>query len=210
MLSKMRTRLWSDMSVKERKLKCLSARLDTGLRPPPGGPMHPTRITSTTVLNAHGGTRSYHPLWSIHWRRSSMGGCAKYFSRMGMLRSSMSTAYFFPEGGPNTPFLRFSILPSRKSCVWFADVRALKVMNTGTNASGMWLDSLSITFSVFPVPVSPTHSTCLSFFTSASMMYVYRTVSAVGTMISANAASGFTAYVSTVRIHSTHPHAAWS
>ena len=74
----------------------------------------------------------------------------------------------------------------------------------------MWLESLSITFSVLPVPVSPTHSTCLSFRNSASMMYVYRTVSAVGTMISANAASGFTAYSSTVCIHSTQRHSAWS
>ena len=51
-----------------------------------------------------------------------------------------------------------------------------------------------MTFRVLPVPVSPTHSTCLSFRNSASMMYVYRTVSAVGTMISANAWSGLGAY----------------
>eukprot|EP00982_Pelagococcus_subviridis_P013775 31278-Pelagococcus_subviridis.AAC.10 len=84
---------------------------------------------SWIVLNAHGGFRSYHPSWSIHWRRSSIGGCAKYFSRSGMFRSSMRTAYFRPDGGPKTPLRLLSILLSKKSCVWFADVRALKLIH---------------------------------------------------------------------------------
>ena len=33
-------------------------------------------------------SRSYHPAWSIHCRRISMGGCAPYVSLAGMLRSS--------------------------------------------------------------------------------------------------------------------------
>mmetsp|Transcript_14901 Transcript_14901/g.36049 ORF Transcript_14901/g.36049 Transcript_14901/m.36049 type:complete len:378 (-) Transcript_14901:66-1199(-) len=210
MVSKMRWQDSSDMSVKDRKLKWRSRRLDTGLRPPPGGPMHPTKMMSWICRNAHGGLRSYHPWWSIHCRSSSMGGCAKYFSRIGMLRSSMRMAYFLPAGGPNTPFLRLSILESMKSWVWLAEVRALNVMNTLMNCSGMWLLSLSITFSVLPVPVSPTHSTWLSLSSSLSMTYVYRTVSAVGTMISANACSGLTLYAGMVFIHSFHASSSWS
>lgn len=48
--------------------------------------------------------RSYQPPWSIHWRRSSMGGWAPYVSSMGMLRSSIKKMKFFPSGGPKTPF----------------------------------------------------------------------------------------------------------
>ena len=99
---------------------------------------------------------------------------------------------------------------SKKSCVWFADVRALKVMNTGTYVSGMWFDSLSMTLSVFPVPVSPTQSTCLSDKRSLSMTYAYRTVSAVGTMTCEKGASGFGTYSGIVRIHSTNLSSSWS
>ena len=209
-VSKMRMDDSSDMSVKLRKLKWRSMRLLTGLRPPPGGPMHPTRIISCSCRNGHGGWRSYHPPWSIHCLSSSMGGCAKYFSRMGMLKSSMSIAYFLPIGGPNTPFRRLSIFESKKSWVWFAEVLAENVMNIGTNRSGMLLFSLSMTFRVLPVPVSPTHSTCLSLSRSLSMTYVYRTVSAVGTMMDAKAWSGFGLYSGIVVIHSTHLHLSWS
>ena len=117
MVSKIRIEDSSDMSVKLRKLKCRSIRLLTGLRPPPGGPMQPTMIMSCSVRNGHGGWRSYQPPWSIHCLKSSMGGWAKYFSRIGMLKSSMRIAYFLPIGGPNTPFRRLSIFESRKSCV---------------------------------------------------------------------------------------------
>lgn len=81
----------SDMSANARKLKWRRKRGVTGLRPPPGGPMQPMNCTSMILRKVHGGLRSYHPSWSIHWRRSSMGGCAKYFSRCGMFRSSTHT-----------------------------------------------------------------------------------------------------------------------
>jgi hypothetical protein len=89
-------------------------------------------------------------------------------------------------------------------------VRALKVMNTGVYESGMWCCNLSITFKVLPVPVSPTHNTCLSFFNKTSIRNVYRTVSGVGTMICENGVSGFTAYSPTALIHSVHLPVSWS
>ena len=39
---------------------------------------------------------------------------------------------------------------------------------------------------VLPVPVGPVIKTCLSFVTRSSIRYVYRTVSIVGMIISAN------------------------
>ena len=60
-------------------------------------------------------------------------------------------------------------------------------MNIGTYRSDMLLLSLSMTFRVLPVPVSPTQSTCLSFRSNLSMTYVYLTVSAVGTIMEAKA-----------------------
>lgn len=58
---------------------------------------------------------SYHPLWSIHWRSSSIGGWAPYFSNDGMLRSSMKKMAYLPSGGAKTPFRRLSSLPSMRS-----------------------------------------------------------------------------------------------
>ena len=115
MVLKMRNKLWSAISVKERKLKCRRKRMVTGFRPPPGGPMHPMNWMSTKFRNAQGGMRSYQPLWSIHCRRISMGGWAKYFSLCGMFTSSTNITYFFNEGGPYTPLRRFSVFESIKS-----------------------------------------------------------------------------------------------
>lgn len=44
--------------------------------------------------------------WSTHCRRTSIGGCAPYFSLAGILRSSTNTTVFFPIGGPYIPRLR--------------------------------------------------------------------------------------------------------
>ena len=44
--------------------------------------------------------------WSIHCRKTSIGGWAPYFSLAGMLRSSTNTTTFLPIGGPYTPRLR--------------------------------------------------------------------------------------------------------
>ena len=139
-----------------------------------------------------------------------MGGCAKYFSRWGMLRSSMNTVYIFPAGGPNRPFRRFSTLPSIRSCVWLALVRAEKVRNIGRNFSGMPFISLFPTFNVFPVPVSPTHSTCFPATSRRSSRYVYRTVSGVGTMMSANGMSGSHLYSGAVSIHASQVAESWT
>lgn len=48
---------------------------------PPGGPMEPTNWVSVMARKGQGGFLSYHPPWSNHCRTSSIGGCAKYFSR---------------------------------------------------------------------------------------------------------------------------------
>mmetsp|Transcript_36232 Transcript_36232/g.69467 ORF Transcript_36232/g.69467 Transcript_36232/m.69467 type:complete len:215 (-) Transcript_36232:258-902(-) len=182
-ISKMRRTEPSDMSAKAMKLKWRSMRLDTGLRPPPGGPMQPMYWMSISLRNAHGGLRSNQPLWSIHWRRISIGGWAKYFSRWGMFMSSREMIIFLPEGGPNTPLRRLSILESIRSCVWLAEVRAEKVMKTGVMSAGRSLFSLSCTVTVLPVPVSPTHRMCFPLRTSLSITKVYEMVSEVGTMI---------------------------
>lgn len=55
---------------------------------------------------------THHPPWSNHWRSSSRGGWAKYFSRWGMLRSSTKIMQRLPAGGPYTPLRRLSILDS--------------------------------------------------------------------------------------------------
>lgn len=55
------TLLLSSSSGNERKWKCLNKRAVTGLRPPPGGPIAPTKITSIIVRNSPIDLRSYHP-----------------------------------------------------------------------------------------------------------------------------------------------------
>ena len=79
-------------------LKCRVYRGVTYVRPPPGGPIAHINCTSLIVRKAF--SRSYHPLWSIHWRRSSMGGCAPNSSLLGMLRSSTKMTARLLPGGP--------------------------------------------------------------------------------------------------------------
>jgi hypothetical protein len=73
---------------------------------------------------------THHPLWSIHWRRSSMGGWAPYFSRAGIARSSTKITHCLPFWGPNTPGFRLKSFPSIMPCVWFALVCAEKLKKT--------------------------------------------------------------------------------
>ena len=116
--------------------------------------------------------RSYQPPWPIQKRRISIGGCAPYCSRCGMLTSSTKTVNFFPAGGPKIPFRRLSILASSRSCVWLADVCAEKPMSTGLYCSGIPFMSLFATCSVFPVPVGPTQSTWQLCVTSRSSTHM--------------------------------------
>lgn len=44
--------------------------------------------------------------WSIHCRRTSMGGWAPYFSLAGIFKSSTKTTTFLPIAGPYTPRFR--------------------------------------------------------------------------------------------------------
>ena len=77
--------------------------------------MQPTMIMSCSFQK--GFSRSLVPAAVVHpLPKSSMGGWAKYFSRIGMLKSSMRMAQSYPLEAPNR-VLRLSIFDSRKSCV---------------------------------------------------------------------------------------------
>ena len=54
--------------------------------------------------------------WSIHCRKTSIGGWAPYFSLAGMLRSSTNTTTFLPMGGPYTPRLRLQRKAWSETC----------------------------------------------------------------------------------------------
>ncbi len=71
--------------------------------------------------------KTHQPLWSIHWRRSSMGGWAPYFSKAGMLKSSTKITHCFPFWGPKIPGFLLNSFPSIMSWVWFALVWAEKL-----------------------------------------------------------------------------------
>jgi len=88
------------ISAKESMCILRSIRLVITCRPPPGGPMAATRVTSTMNLYLSV-LRSYQPPWSTHWRISSTGGCAPYVSRAGMLKSSMKMTNCLPSIGPH-------------------------------------------------------------------------------------------------------------
>ena len=75
MVVKMPLMVASLMSTKERQCISRSIRLVTGCRPPPGGPIAPTSVTSTIFFH-RSVLRSYQPPWSTIWRMSSSGGCA--------------------------------------------------------------------------------------------------------------------------------------
>mmetsp|Transcript_18090 Transcript_18090/g.56678 ORF Transcript_18090/g.56678 Transcript_18090/m.56678 type:complete len:212 (+) Transcript_18090:3869-4504(+) len=192
---------WS--SGKAMKLKWRRKRLVTTWRPPPGGPMHPTKAMSMILRNSSV-LRSYQPCWSIHWRRSSTGGCAPYSSRLGMLTSSTMMEKRLPAGGAKMPLRRFSSLLSSRSWVWLAVVCAEKLMNTGVNSSGIPFMSLSLTLSVLPVPVGPTQSTWWSPETRRSVSHMYRTESVMGTMMSAKGVLGESTNSSMVSSQRTH------
>ena len=63
--------------------------------------LYPKRNHSSQwrLLNYHCYLSNQYP-WSIHCRRTSIGGCAPYFSLAGMLRSSTNTTTFLPMVGP--------------------------------------------------------------------------------------------------------------
>eukprot|EP00967_Tisochrysis_lutea_P005320 scaffold6363_cov25-Tisochrysis_lutea.AAC.6 len=117
--------------------------------------MAATNCTSTISRNVHS-FRSYQPSWSIHWRSSSMGGCAPYVSSAGMLRSSTNTMHFFPSGGPKMPLRRLSSWPSIMPWHTSARVCAEKLRKMGLYVAGERpCNSRSRTSVVLPVPVDP-------------------------------------------------------
>mmetsp|Transcript_47099 Transcript_47099/g.145246 ORF Transcript_47099/g.145246 Transcript_47099/m.145246 type:complete len:246 (-) Transcript_47099:111-848(-) len=130
------------------------------LRPPSGGPMA-ARNSSPSVRRND--TSSflwlYHPEWSSHWRISSMGGCAPYFSRCGKLASSMKQMKCLPAGAPYTCERRLSSFEKTDAWSWFADVCAEKVMMMPWNFSGRSLMITLVSDAVFPVPVGPVAAT---------------------------------------------------
>mmetsp|Transcript_24429 Transcript_24429/g.96936 ORF Transcript_24429/g.96936 Transcript_24429/m.96936 type:complete len:246 (-) Transcript_24429:4090-4827(-) len=201
----------SESSRRPMTLKCRTNLAVTCCRPPPGGPIEPTRMRSTIFRKPREPVRSYQPPWSNHCLRSSTGGCAPYVSRFGMFKSSTCSNATLPAGGPNTPLRLFSSLVSRVSCVWFADVCAENAIVIGRTLSGIFLPITIASphmycemVTVFPVPVSPTISTCERMLISLPSRKVLQMESAVGTMSSANANFVSIWYGSIVVIHLTH------
>ena len=101
----------SSNSVYPRILKCLTSLLVIKVLPPPGGPIAANIITSSNFIN-YKSFLLYHPLWSRYYLNNSIGGYAPYSSFLGIFKSSTKKIYFFPIGGPNTPFLLLSIFES--------------------------------------------------------------------------------------------------
>ena len=167
-VEKMRSMEASRNSVYPMILKWRMYRFVTGWRPPPGGPMAPTHTRSTIFMKVRV-LRSNQPPWSAHWRSSSIGGCAPYSSFLGMFKSSTSMTYCLPDGGPKTPLRRLSILPSRISCVMFADVWAENVRVSGSCFCALRPSCrYFMTFTVLPVPETPVCRHIFLFFDSWS------------------------------------------
>mmetsp|Transcript_6911 Transcript_6911/g.16611 ORF Transcript_6911/g.16611 Transcript_6911/m.16611 type:complete len:242 (-) Transcript_6911:590-1315(-) len=200
-----------ETSTRPTTLKWRRKRGVTSWRPPPGGPIEPTNTMSMMARKPRSPVRSYQPPWSNHWRRISIGGCAPYSSRLGMLRSSTCTMNFLPAGGPNVPRLRLSSLASIMSWVMLADVCAEKLMVYG-RAFGLTALPLTLVepprycemLTVLPVPVSPTMRTWRSCMRSKSRRNELRTESEVGTTSSEKESLLSTTYSSTVSIHGCH------
>mmetsp|Transcript_7665 Transcript_7665/g.20317 ORF Transcript_7665/g.20317 Transcript_7665/m.20317 type:complete len:230 (-) Transcript_7665:613-1302(-) len=201
----------SDISAKPTTLNGLTNRAVMSCRPPPGGPSEAMKTMSMIFLNARSFDRSNQPPCENHCRKISMGGWAPYVSRFGMFKSSTWMAWNLPAGGPKIPRLRFSNLPSKVSCVIFADVCALNVIVRGMSSEGADLPSHFDTpwryceiFTVLPVPVSPTIMQWYLFASNLAKIKVLRTESGVGTMSSAKDSFESTLYSSIVDIHPTH------
>mmetsp|Transcript_152657 Transcript_152657/g.266554 ORF Transcript_152657/g.266554 Transcript_152657/m.266554 type:complete len:209 (-) Transcript_152657:1619-2245(-) len=185
-------------------LKCRRNRLDTGLRPPPGGAMAHTSATEMISENRIGWTYWYQPPWSRYCRSSSSGGWAPYCSRWGRLVSSMKIVHVFPAAGPKVSVRRFSNFDIRLDCSILAEVRAEKLMITGTKFSPMPLVSRLAMFTVLPLPVGPTQRVCRHLLARVLINQLLRTVSSVGTSSSWNSASSGTPYSGCVSSHGTH------
>lgn len=80
---------------KQNMLKCLVNLNVKGLLPPPGGADAAINVVSSTSFHIHS-SLSYKPRLSINSLRSSMGGCAPYYSVAGMFISSTKMAIFLP------------------------------------------------------------------------------------------------------------------
>lgn len=147
-----------------------------------------TANTSTKIFSCI--SNNYQNPWSQNCLKSSIGGCAPYFSKAGIFISSTKTMHFFPIGGPKTPLRLLSSLAMIMFCnanripqntdyihvhnllrpkwsvlltwVWLALVRAEKLMKNGKKISFSKLFiNLSLTYTDFPVPVGPTRSSGL-------------------------------------------------
>ena len=154
--------------------------------PPLGGPIAVTRMISSIFWNGfYFVLRSYHPLWSIHCLRISMGGWAPYTYFLGIFKSSTNTTNFLPGVGPYTPFLLFSNLESSISWVWLALVWAENVIDMTWYSYGISLCIKPITLTVLPVPVGPGFIICLSWRINSFSRWRFLTLSFVGTIISA-------------------------
>lgn len=55
-------------------------------------------------------SNNYQNPWSQNCLKSSIGGCAPYFSKAGIFISSTKIMHFFPTGGPKTPLRLLSSL----------------------------------------------------------------------------------------------------
>ena len=135
-------------------LKWRTIRLDIIDRPSPGKPMAAKKKMSTTCLNSNS-TKSYHPLWSNHWRINSSADCAPYFSFLGMLKSSTIINAFLLFSGPKTPnFLRLSLGPKQ---LW-SDVTPVLALNVIVRLEYLIVFRLFINLPQLidlPVPVPP-------------------------------------------------------
>mmetsp|Transcript_5801 Transcript_5801/g.17738 ORF Transcript_5801/g.17738 Transcript_5801/m.17738 type:complete len:208 (-) Transcript_5801:2430-3053(-) len=157
------------------------------LRPPPGGAMAASSCMSLMCFTSQR-WRSYQKPLSTHSLSSSSGGRNPNVDFCGMLRSSMKVTSFLPPTGANTPFVRFSSLPSIVSCSELDDVCAEKLMTMAERSLGSDSSRLCTTM-VLPTPTLPTSSVCWNTRTSAEATKRVRTVSTVGTMILKNGKS---------------------
>lgn len=116
---------------------------------------------------------------------NSLGGYAPYFSKAGILTSSINKTIFFPAGGPNKS-LRFFMnlsLSMNKSSKFLELVYAEKLSMENTYFSLLTLNRYSYMITDLPTPVSPVISTLYPPSINLSRRYLNLTVSYVGTRI---------------------------
>mmetsp|Transcript_35163 Transcript_35163/g.59244 ORF Transcript_35163/g.59244 Transcript_35163/m.59244 type:complete len:214 (+) Transcript_35163:1073-1714(+) len=152
-----------------------------GLRPPPGGAMDVTSCMSLIIFTSCF-SRSYQNPLSDHSLSSSSGGRKPKTDLAGMLKSSMKHRSFLPPIGANTPFVRFSSLPSMVTCSELDVVCADMLITMAAFESGRSEMSFCTTM-VLPTPTLPKTMAWRKVCTRLVRMKAVRTVSTVGTMM---------------------------